>query len=134
MDRMVTLITILGSTGLLTSLCTFVGRLIEEKRRRSCVTILGVVGKLPSSTMTVLAPYPDFTDIRKAIRSGYSFVVLHCRMPSYALRKCDFVVMEGGHDEKIIEASDTNRIASILPDDKYGCSVRSIYQKEESHE
>lgn len=67
-------------------------------------TIVGVVGcQVPK----ILTPYKDFVDYKKARRCRDDIVVLHCRLLSYALKKCDFVCSDVyKSDEKVHKPND----------------------------
>lgn len=100
-------------TGLIGLLTPVVCRILNERKNRSRRMMIGVIGSMPE----VLAEYADFTDYRKALKSGYRVCIVHCRSLSFALRKMDFVVCDLKKDPKIISPDDIERLQAILPKD-----------------
>lgn len=88
-------------------LILFLSKVKEVKNLRASMdgpTIVGVVG---CSVPKQLVHCKDFVDIKKARRSNDEIVVLHCRLLSYALKKCDFVCCDAYKtDEKIHKPND----------------------------
>jgi len=103
------LLTIAGSslTLLLGMIVLFLSKLKEIRELRSQLsgpTIVGVVG---TTVPKELVAYRDFVDYKKARRCNDDIVILHCRLLSYALRKCDFVCADVYRtDEKVHKPND----------------------------
>lgn len=57
---------------------------------------------------------PVYSSYAKAKRCKYEVCVLITRTLSFGLRKCDFVVTDGGLDPKIVHPDDHTRLESLV--------------------
>lgn len=92
--------------------------LMKQKNRR---LLIGVVHCYPP----LLAPYPIYTDVKKAIKSEYPICIIVCRNLSYALTHCDIVVCDTGTDEKIIKPTDEGALRSWVQREEFALGTDS---------
>lgn len=117
MNLFVAIIT--GLTGLCGSIVAIYEQRMKLQRLRKTITLIGIPAGV--QTPEILYQFRDFTDYKKALKSGLDFAVLRVRSLSQALRLCDWVIYDGVTDPKVIDLSNAdgrNKLSSLVGDNE----------------